>query len=331
MWLNRAYRCSNWPGPPLHGQRSLAAGQVAAKVVVAGLLCATALLIAGCSGQASSQRPSVASTAILSTTAASDDLVSHKRAPAAGQAATNVLPFGSLISSVLAADRPQTVTGILAPEDGGTVVAGNIGLSFSPKALFEVAGNASIHVEARPTVNVPGGPVQFSPDGSIVDISVRDGNGQPVTTFPEPVDILVRYNSADLAMTHGEARALRAAYILNEDSPAVVNPNHFPVGTWVFVPPSSFDLDTKDGTLAVRTQALGMVFSAVGVSVGVAQTVRDSQLYSGFNPGDSIILGTLKQGTYVRMVEPQIGTRLLVLNNATGNYAYMNVRDLRPS
>jgi len=81
----------------------------------------------------------------------------------------------------------------------------------------------------------------------------------------------------------------------------------------------------------VRTQAIGSIFSVVGVGVGWAQTVRNAELYSSFDPAKSVVFGTKKQGSYVRMVEPQIGSRLLVLNVDSGNYAYMNARDLKPS
>jgi hypothetical protein len=55
------------------------------------------------------------------------------------------------------------------------------------------------------------------------------------------------------------------------------------------------------------------------------------QLYSSFDPAKSTVFGTKKQGSYLRMVEPQIGSRLLVLDLDSGNYAYINARDLKPS
>jgi hypothetical protein len=43
------------------------------------------------------------------------------------------------------------------------------------------------------------------------------------------------------------------------------------------------------------------------------------------------LFGTKAQHSYLRVVEPQIGSRLLVLDAETGDYAYVNARDVGPS
>jgi hypothetical protein len=274
----------------------------------------------------------IQATVAAATTGAAAAASPQVRAAAAAKSTTVLQPFGSLKPSLLSDDRPATVTTTLDSAAGSTVVAGNVGLSFSPKSLSQAGDKPSVHVEAQPKANVPGGPAQFSPSGSIVDITVRDTAGKLITTFPDPVEILFKYNASDLSMAKGDPSILRAAYVIDQDSPELENPNHFPLNTWVFFPPNHMKLDTTSGTLSVQTQAIGSIFSVVAVGVGWAQTVRpDVQLYSSFDPLRSTVFGTKKQGSYLRMVEPQIGSRLLVLDVDAGNYAYVNARDLKPS
>lgn len=211
------------------------------------------------------------------------------------------------------------------------MVAGNIGLNFSPKSLSEAKGDVTVKVDAQPPAGVPGGPAQFSPNGTIADITVHDQDGKLMTTFPEPVEVLFKYNSADLAMSHGDPSVLTAAYVLDADSPALENPLHFPVNTWIFFPPSNTTLDTASGTIAVRTQAIGSIFSVVSAPISYAQTLRDTQLFSSFDPDTSRVFGAIKQFSYLRVVEPQIGSRLLVMEPETGNYSYVNANDVGPS
>ncbi|HEX6511200.1 MAG TPA: hypothetical protein VF157_02800 [Chloroflexota bacterium] len=333
--FTEAHRRCPWLSVPPEGHkpadRTLPKGKIAAGGGVAALLCGVAaMLLTGMPAFGGGQ--SGVHQGIAGGVVAAVEADAHSRPTPAAKTAPDVLqPFGALAPELLQTSAPRTVSATLDSAAGGTVLAGNVGLSFSPRSLSEMGDSASVHVEAQPKANVPGGPAQFSPSGTIVDISVRDQAGKLVTTFPEPVDILFKYNAADLAMAHGDASQLRAAYVIDDDSPELENPNHFPVNTWVFFPPSNLKVDTDSGTVSVSTQAIGSIFSVVAVGVGWAQTVRDTQLYSSFDPARSTVFGTLKQGAYVRMVEPQIGSRLLVLNVATGNYAYMNVRDLKPS
>jgi hypothetical protein len=55
------------------------------------------------------------------------------------------------------------------------------------------------------------------------------------------------------------------------------------------------------------------------------------QLHSSFDPATSTVFGTAKQFSYLRVLNPQIGSRLFVLNPETDKYAYVNARDLGPS
>jgi hypothetical protein len=336
--FTEAHRRCPWLSVPPHGRkaadRSLPKGKIAASGGALALLGGIAALVtsgwAGL-GDFSLGQGRVAAAPVAAVAAAvapAPPVVARKPVVVTPNV---VRPFGELSPALLAADAPRTVSAQLDSDAGGTVLAGSVGLSFSPKSLSEMPGGATVHVEAHPKANVPGGPAQFSPSGSIVDITVHDTDGKLVTTFPEPVEILFKYNDSDLAMAHGNPNELRAAYVLDADSPAIENPNHFPINTWVFFPPDNLTLDTTGGTIGVRTQAIGSIFSVVGVGVGWAQTVRNAELYSSFDPAKSVVFGTKKQGSYVRMVEPQIGSRLLVLNVDSGNYAYMNARDLKPS
>ena len=66
--------------------------------------------------------------------------------------------------------------------------------------------------------------------------------------------------------------------------------------------------------------------------VGYVQTVKpDTQLQSSFDAKASQSFGGTAQFSYLQVVEPQVGTRLLVLNPKTGNYAYVNATDVGPS
>jgi len=82
----------------------------------------------------------------------------------------------------------------------------------------------------------------------------------------------------------------------------------------------------------VKTQAIGSVLSVVTNPVGYVQTVKPNTAeQSSFDPGSSQTFGTKAQFSYLQVVEPQVGTRLLVLDPATGNYSYVNATDVGPS
>ncbi|HLG69831.1 MAG TPA: hypothetical protein VK009_05340 [Chloroflexota bacterium] len=338
--FTEAHRRCPWLSVPPAGHRAadrhLPKGKIAASGGVATLLVGAVAFVTTMGmpnlGGFTMGAPEPSVRASVAAATASGPSASSQGRVAAARNSAVLQPYGALSPSLLADDRPATISTPLDSAAGSTVVAGNVGLSFSPKSLSEAGDGATVHVEAQPKANVPGGPAQFSPSGSIVDISVRDKAGKLVTTFPDPVQILFKYNASDLAMANGDASELRAAYVIDQDSPELENPNHFPLNTWVFFPPNHMSLDTSSGTISVQTQAIGSIFSVVAVGVGWAQTVRpDVQLYSSFDPAKSTVFGMKKQGSYLRMVEPQIGSRLLVLDVDAGNYAYVNAKDLKPS
>jgi hypothetical protein len=339
--FTQEHRRCPWLSVPPTGHkpadRKLPKGKIAASGGVAAALCGAVVLATtawpGLGGPTLGELQAPVRAAVSSTAVATPVMSSSQPAAAPeDKPDAAVRPFGSLAPTLLTPGNPRTVSAKLTSMDGGTILAGNVGLSFSPKSLSEVGGDVTVHVEAQPKANVPGGPAQFSPNGSIVDITVHDNNGKLITTFPDPVDVLFKYNSSDLAMAHGDPGALSAAYVLDDDSPEIENPLHFPVNTWVFFPPSNLKRDADNGTIAVRTQAIGSIFSVVAVGAGWAQTLRPSvQLYSSFDPATSRLFGTKAQHSYLRVVEPQIGSRLLVLDAETGDYAYVNARDVGPS
>ncbi len=337
--LTDAHRRCPWLSVPPPGfkpaDRSIPKGRMAASGGIAAMLCGVAAMAttgwSGGLGGLGFGGPQAPVRAVTLAARATLDAAGEARDPTP-RANSIVRPFGALSPTLLTSGNPETVTAALDPVAGGTILAGNVGLSFSPKALSEAGSDVTVHLEAQPKANVPGGPAQFSPNGTIVDITVRDRDGKLVTTFPEPVDIVFKYNSADLAMARGDASVLSAAYVLDHDSPELENPLHFPVNTWVFFPPSNVKLDADAGTISVKTQAIGSIMSVVAIGVGWGQTLRpDVQLHSSFDPATSTVFGTAKQFSYLRVLNPQIGSRLFVLNPETDKYAYVNARDLGPS
>ncbi|HEX6511399.1 MAG TPA: hypothetical protein VF157_03810 [Chloroflexota bacterium] len=235
-----------------------------------------------------------------------------------------------IAASQLSASAPTAASAQIGSA-GGTVVAGNLGVSLPAEAL--AGKSVTVNVAPRPAnVPVPGGSMQFSPNGTIADVGIKDAAGQPVTTFPAPISLVFRYNDADLAQANGRPDTLRAAYLIDANSPAIENPLKFPIGTWVLFPDSSTTLDTTRGLLAVRTQALGSVVSVVTNPVSYVQTLTArAELYSNFDPTLSITFGTKSQFSYLRVLEPQVGGRLFVLDPDTGAYAYVNAGDVGPS
>jgi hypothetical protein len=54
-------------------------------------------------------------------------------------------------------------------------------------------------------------------------------------------------------------------------------------------------------------------------------------LLSSFDPETSQTFGTRSQSTRLRVLEPQIGNRLLVMDPSTGGSAYVNAADVVPT
>ena len=65
--------------------------------------------------------------------------------------------------------------------------------------------------------------------------------------------------------------------------------------------------------------------------MGYVQTLRgNAALYSSFDPASSQTFAGKPRFAYLQVVEPQVGSRLLVLDPATKNYAYVNASDVGP-
>ncbi|MGH2363572.1 MAG: hypothetical protein ACRDHX_02845, partial [Chloroflexota bacterium] len=252
----------------------------------------------------------------------------------------------AILNAVLTAPGPVAVQAALNASQGGVIVAGNVALSFTPASLAALLAptNGQPGTSTPPVVNitvqphpaklpVPGGPSQYSPNGTVLDIVITNAaTGQPITTFPAPVPVTFKYNAADLGQARGNPNNLTAAYVIDANSPAIENPMHFPVGTFVLFPPSSTKVDPANGTIVVETQAIGSVLSVVTNPVGYVQTVKaNAPELSSFDTGSAQTFGTKAQFSYLQVVEPQVGSRLLVLDPSTGNYSYVNATDVGPS
>ncbi|HEX6512574.1 MAG TPA: hypothetical protein VF157_09770, partial [Chloroflexota bacterium] len=205
-------------------------------------------------------------------------------------------------------------------------------VTFPAGTLGAAPGPVTVKIRAASGLGIPGGPMQYSPNGSLLDISIVDANGNPITVFPNGLIFTVKFNGADLTMAHGNPALLTVAYIIDALSPAPENPMHFPDGTFVLFPTSSVKLDAGAGTLTVTTNFLGSTVAVITNPVGYVETLgADTPLLSSFDPATSTTFGTRPQSTTMQVVEPQVGSRLVVLDPDTGNYAYVNATDVGPS
>jgi hypothetical protein len=90
-------------------------------------------------------------------------------------------------------------------------------------------------------------------------------------------------------------------------------------------------LNTTTGTITVTTQLIGSTISVVTNPVGYVQTVSDTTPELSSFGDNAQTFGDKPQFSYLQVVEPQIGDRLLVLDPDTGNYTYVNAADVGPS
>jgi hypothetical protein len=226
---------------------------------------------------------------------------------------------------------PATITQI--PNGGGSASDGNVNVFLPPAALTGAAGGTvNVQIQSNPAnVPIPGGPAQYSPNGTIRYITITDASGNPVTTFPVPISVTFHYNAADLAMAHGDPHQLTAAYVIDHNTPAIANPMHFPDGTFVIFPPQNVSADAVAGNITIQTQALEGVVTVITNPVGFVQALSSAQLFSSFDPGRSQVFGAVGQFGYLQVVEPQIGTRLLVMDPDTQNVAYVDATGVGPS
>jgi len=233
------------------------------------------------------------------------------------------------------ATAPVNTTVTVSTSSGGVVVAGNAAISLPPGAFAGISGNVTVTVTAQPSVagiNL-GGSSQFSPNGTVLDVSIiNQSTGQPITTFPTAVTIVVRPNPADLGIANGNFALLTMFYVIDPTSPSGENPNGYPVNTRVVVPPSAMSFDPANGFLSANLNFIGSVLGVGTNPVGYVQTTNpNAQLISSFDTSNAKSFGTEKQFSYLQVTEPAIGDTLMVLNPATGNYAYVKASDVGPS
>lgn len=235
-------------------------------------------------------------------------------------------------ASVFTTTTPAPITATVSASHGGVIIAGNAAVIVPPAALAGIPGQqATFDVKPATNVPVPGGPAQFSPNGTQLSVSISDANGNPVTTFPVPIPIEVKYNAADLGQANGNASSLTAAYIVDALTPPIANPLGFPTGTFVIFPSEHTSLDATAGTLTITTQAIGSTISVVTNPVGYVQTLTSTSELSSFDATTAQVFGTKPASSYLQVAEPQIGSSLLVLDPDTGNYSYVPATDVGPS
>ena len=181
------------------------------------------------------------------------------------------------------------------------------------------------------SVSTLAGNVLASPNGTFFDLIVLDTTGAQLPVALVGVQVFVKPSAADRAMAGGNINLLTVVYYVSSVTAAPFNPLHLPTGTPVFEP--NVQHDTADGLLIWTTQNLGGVIEAVVANpVSYVQIVSPAAgAFSSFDPATSQTFGTVSQFTYLQVVEPQIGTRLLVLNPATKSYFYVNAGDVGPS
>jgi hypothetical protein len=235
--------------------------------------------------------------------------------------------------SVITGTAPAPISANISAQTGGIILAGNAAIIVPPGAIASVPGGiVNVSVALATNVPVPGGPAQFSPNGSVYEIRFTDSAGNPVTTFPVPIPIEVKYNAADLSQAKGDPSTLTTAYVIDALTPPIANPLGLPPGTFLLFPAENVSRNLQTGTLVTTTRAIGSTISVVTNPVGYVQTTGDSTpVLSSFDPGTSQTFGEKPQFSYFQVVEPQIGNRLLVLDPDTGNYGYVNAADVGPS
>ena len=254
----------------------------------------------------------------------------------------------SAIASALTGNIPFNASVTLSAAGGGVVTMGSVGFDFPPEAFGGATGNVTVTIsgmsrflqlQSRGFAMLPsiaqinaGGPAQFSPNGTIFGVTITDSNGTLISSFPAPVTLVFKPNAADLTMAGGNISRLTAAYVIDDNTPAGENPNRFPDNTITIMPPSALTTDASTGVISANLNFLEGVLMLVTNPVGYVQTLKGStSLVSSFDQASSNSFGNVPQFSYLQVAEPQVGTRLYVLNPKTNNYAYVNASDVGPS
>jgi len=239
------------------------------------------------------------------------------------------IPGTPLTTSIFTATAPRSVTASLSTTLDGLVVAGNIAFFFPRETLSGLPGPVSVDVTATPEdVPVPGGMTRLGANNSLFEVQMTDGLGRPVTTLPHLATMIILYNHTDLAVARNDPNTLAAGYLLNGSSPAISNPLGLEAGTWLFFPPSLTGHDGTSGTLIVQTQVIPRVASIIARPAGEVQTLQDDAPELSSPTQSAVVLNRKKRLSRLMVVEPQIGTRLLVLDPESNNYAFVNTTDV---
>ena len=249
-------------------------------------------------------------------------------------------PDSVAVADMLSGDlnsQPQQASASFDSAAGVTLVAGTVAISIPPGAVA-APGTATVTVTpssfaGTPVgLRAPGGPPVFSPNGTVFDVQIVDANGDRVTVFPTPITMILRYNYADLAVARGRTSTLSAAFETNRHTSSLANPMGFPSGSWVFFPASSVAVDGSAGTMTISAQAIGASVGVFSDPKGYVQSyVHGAGLYSSFDPSTAKLFGVTPQFSYFRVLEPQVGSRLLVRDYDTNGLAYVNAADVGPA
>lgn len=239
------------------------------------------------------------------------------------------IPGTPLTTSIFTATAPRSVAASLSTTLDGLVVAGNVAFFFPRETLSGLPGPVSVDITATPEdVPVPGGVTRLGVNNSLFEMHMTDGLGRPVTTLPHLAMMIILYNHTDLAVARNDPNTLAAGYLLNGASPAISNPLGLESGTWLFFPPSLTSRDGTSGTLVVQTQVVPYITSIISRPAGEVQTLQDDAPELSSPTQNAVVLNRKSRLSRLLVVEPQIGTRLLVIDPDTNNYAFVNTTDV---
>ncbi|MHB8619933.1 MAG: cupredoxin domain-containing protein, partial [Chloroflexota bacterium] len=204
----------------------------------------------------------------------------------------------------------------LPPVGSGTMHI-NVEPGFSPM------GQPGLRAALAFTSPVPGGPARYSPNGTAWRLAVTGPGGVGLRELPAPATVTVQYNNADLAMAGNDPKLLTVGEEIDAGTPADQNPLGLPVGTWRIVPQEDVSVNPTGRTITVKTAGVGGQMAVMADPAGYARALSPLTEYSGFGPGAKPF-GSRPAGTVLRVMAPQMGSRFLVLDPATNNYAYVD-------
>ncbi|HLY66335.1 MAG TPA: hypothetical protein VKU60_12440 [Chloroflexota bacterium] len=202
-------------------------------------------------------------------------------------------------------------------------------------SLSGIEGDVTVAVaaEGSSTASInAGGAARFSPNGTSLQIQVRDARGQRLTEFSAPVTAIFKPNGADLAMAQGDFSLLTAAYVVDADSPLSANPSRFPMNTLIPLLQSTISKDADSQALYASLTVLPSRLLVITAGSGYVQTISsDVAIWASFDPANDTILERKPQFSYLRVEGPQIGARLMVIDPENGSQGYVDALEVGPS